>query len=109
MKVHSRLIKAFGALLVVAMLFAAMPAGEVRAQTTIEYDYGKNLADVFDASAISTDFYRGTGSWSSNGNVMELYIDPVNQLGLTGVTVDDVEQVLQIPPVFRRPRRRRVI
>ncbi len=33
MKVHNRFIKAFGALLIAALLFGAMPAGEVKAQT----------------------------------------------------------------------------
>jgi len=34
MKVHTRLIKAFSALLIAALLFAALPAGETVAQTT---------------------------------------------------------------------------
>ena len=35
MKVHSKFIKIFGALLVAALLFAALPAGDAIAQTTI--------------------------------------------------------------------------
>lgn len=35
MKVHTKLIKAFGALLIAALLFAALPAGTAKAQTTI--------------------------------------------------------------------------
>ncbi len=94
MEEKTRFIKTFGALLIAALLFAAVPAGEVRAQETIEYDYGKFHADALGASATSTDFYRGTGSWSSNENLMEFYIDPVTQLSLTGVTVDDVDSVV---------------
>lgn len=33
MKVHTKLIKTFGALLIAALLFAALPAGEVKAET----------------------------------------------------------------------------
>lgn len=35
MKVHTKFIHAFGALLIAALLFAVLPAGEVKAQTTI--------------------------------------------------------------------------
>ncbi len=40
MKVQSKFIKAFGALLVVAMLFAALPAGNAKAQTTPTISHG---------------------------------------------------------------------
>jgi hypothetical protein len=40
MKVHNKFIKAFGALLIAVMVFAALPAGEVKAQTTPIINHG---------------------------------------------------------------------
>jgi len=46
MKVHTKLIKAFGALLIAALLFAALPAGEVKAATITVCADGCNYSTI---------------------------------------------------------------
>jgi len=43
MKVHTKFIQAFGALLIAALLFAALPAGEVKAQTDPVHNVTQSL------------------------------------------------------------------
>ncbi len=86
-------VKFLGLLLVVGLLFAAAPVGQAQAATVVTM--GDGYATLLGADAISTDHFIGTGAWSSNGTLMEFYLDPsAAPLNLGSITVDQVDNVV---------------